>query len=93
MFKRNLLAAALLAGAAQSPVLAIQSASTAADPNIVVQGQKYEKRVVCRYEQNTGTRFPTRTCHTAKEWDDIREAQIRAAHEMFDRAVIETRRD
>ena len=56
--------------------------------SIVVTGQQHDNKVVCRFEQNTGSRFPSRTCHTNKEWDDIREQQIRTAHEMIDKPFL-----
>jgi len=82
---------AFLALACTAPASAQQPANSPTD-NIVVTGQHYENKVVCRMEQNTGTRFPTRTCHTNQQWDKMREQQLRDAHEMLDRAVIETRR-
>jgi hypothetical protein len=90
--KRILGPSAVLSVAWFAPASAQQSNGTPAD-NIVVTGQQHENKVVCRFEQNTGTRFQSRTCHTNREWDQMREQQLRAAHEMIDRAVIETRRD
>ena len=60
-----------------------QQAKGAPADNIVVTGQQYDNKVVCRYEQKTGSRFQTRTCHTNKEWDEMREQQMRAAKEMI----------
>jgi len=82
----------LLAFANITPASAQQPNNPSSD-NIVVNGQHYENKVVCRFEQNTGTRFQTRVCHTNQQWDKMREQQLRDAHEMIDRAVIETRRD
>src|SRR5206468_4333572 len=92
MLKRMAGLSALLSVAIMVPASAQQPSSTPGD-NIVVTGQHYDNKVVCRFEQNTGTRFQTRICHTNKEWDKMREQQLRDAHEMIDRAVIETRRD
>jgi hypothetical protein len=92
MVKRIVGTSAFLAFALVAPASA-QQAPAAPGDSIVVTGQQYEKKVVCRFQQNTGTRFQTRTCHTNKEWDKMREQQLRDAHEMIDRAQIETRRD
>ena len=79
----------LLTAFVVSPASA-QQPSDASSENIVVTGQHYDNRVVCRFEQNTGSRFQTRTCHTNKEWDEMREQHMRAAHEMIDRPIIST---
>ena len=92
MVKRIAGASALLLTAIAGPATAQQPTNAPAD-NIVVTGQHYDNKIVCRFEQQTGTRFQTRVCHTNKEWDQMREQQLRDAHEMIDRAVIETRRD
>ena len=75
-----------------SPVLAQQPTSAPAD-NIVVTGQQYSNKVVCRFEANTGSRLQTRICHTNKEWDEIREQNMRDAREMMDRPKISVCRD
>jgi len=76
-----------LAAAVAAPAYA-QQAHAAPNESIVVTGQQYDKRVVCRFEQQTGTRFQTRTCHTTKEWDQMREQQLRNARELIDKAAI-----
>jgi hypothetical protein len=75
-----------------APASAQQASGGPAD-DIVVTGQQYENKVVCRFEQNTGSRFQSRICHTNKEWNEIRENTLRAAHEMIDRPVVNTCRD
>ena len=86
---RHIGLSALLAATCVAPAAAQQMISSPSD-NIVVTGQEYNNKVVCRYEQDTGSRFQKRTCHTNKEWDDIREAQLRVAKEMFNQPEIET---
>src|SRR4051812_24370298 len=85
---------ALMAGVAAvcSPARAQQAQRNPGSP-IVVTGQEYNNKVVCRYEASTGSRFSSRVCHTNKEWNDIRENTLRAAHEFIDRPQIETCRD
>jgi hypothetical protein len=91
MVKRMMCMSALLGAVTAAPVSAQQASSTPAD-NIVVTGQHQESKVVCRFEQNTGTRFATRTCHTNREWDQMREQQLRSAREMIDRVQVNTAR-
>ena len=48
-------------------------------------------RTVCKRQQKTGTRFPTKTCRTAREWAEIEEAHKRQGAEMMNRPTIATR--
>ena len=89
MVTRFVATAALLAATISGSASAQQPTGTSSD-DIVVTGQQYANKVVCRYEQNTGSRFQVRTCHTNKEWDEMREQHLRAAHEMFDKPLIGT---
>jgi hypothetical protein len=58
MRKLNIVLPTLAIALAASPLSAEQaSTGTAAANEIVVKGQQYENKVVCRYQQNTGTRF------------------------------------
>jgi hypothetical protein len=82
MVTRFVATAALLAASIPGSAFAQQPYGGPSD-NIVVTGQQYDNKVVCRYEQKTGSRFQTRTCHTNKEWDEMREQQMRAAKEMI----------
>jgi hypothetical protein len=78
---------ALIVGAAAVGSSAgAQQSSPAAD--IVVTGQQYDNKVVCRSEAATGSRFQSRVCHTNKEWDEMREQERRAAHEMIDKPFL-----
>lgn len=40
-------------------------------------------RVVCKYRPQTGTRFKTKICKSAGEWDRIAEESRRAASETI----------
>jgi len=87
-----------LVGTSALLVIAIVAPASAQQPNssnetIVVTGPQFDNKVVCRFEQNTGTRFQTRICHTNKQWDKIREQQLRDAKEMLNTTIINTKRD
>lgn len=94
MRKFNIVLPALTIALAASPLSAEQaSTSTAAANEILVKGQQYEKKIVCKYQQNTGTRFATRVCNTNKVWDEMREEQLRNAREMLNKPTIDISRD
>lgn len=88
MSKSSKIALALAGLAVVSPVSAQQPTNASNEPIVI----KKDKKVVCKFEQNTGTRFQTRSCRTIEEWDAIREQQLRAAQDMINRATIDTRR-
>jgi hypothetical protein len=67
----------------QSPLHATSEGADAADA-----GQK----IICKERRKTGTRFTTRTCKTAGQWDKLAEEHRANAKEMIDRPQIETRR-
>jgi hypothetical protein len=50
------------------------------------------QRIVCKEQRKTGTRFTTKTCKTAAQWDKMAEEHRANAKEMIDRPQIETRR-
>lgn len=72
-----------------SAALAQQPASASNEPILIDK----DRKVVCRNEQVTGSRFPTRMCKTVAEWDAIREQQLRDAHELLGGPVVNTCRD
>ena len=84
-------AAALLSLAAQAPAMAEQP--------IVVNGDKIadphadDLKIVCKRTIKAGTRMQTKRCETKVEWAKMEEAAKRAGKEMFDKPMIETRRD
>ena len=88
MSKSSKIALALAGLAVVSPVSAQQPTNASNEPIVI----KKDKKVVCKFEQNTGTRFQTRSCKTIEEWDTIREQQLRAAQEMINKATIDTNR-
>lgn len=44
------------------------------------------ERMICKRQMATGTRFQTRTCRTAKQWNELAELSRRAGKEMIDKA-------
>jgi hypothetical protein len=68
------------------PAVGASAADTAAK-------ERPEQRLVCKRKPVTGTRFPTKTCRTALEWDKIAEQNKRDAAEMTNRPIVETRRE
>jgi hypothetical protein len=86
MLKRIAGLSTFLSVALAVPASAQQPSNSSPD-NIVVTGQQYDKKDVCRFEQNTGTRFLTRICHTNKQWDQMREQQQRSTREMIDQVI------
>lgn len=52
--------------AAQTAVSASEAARAAEDD-----------RVVCKSRRDTGTRFARKTCMTQRQWDEMREQQMR----------------
>jgi len=49
-----------------------------------------DNRTLCKRRQKTGTRFPTKTCRTAREWAELEEAHKRQGAEMLSRPTIAT---
>lgn len=65
------------------PMLAVVAAQT--DRPIVVEAERLRKdgaALICKSKPKTNTRFNTRTCHTATEWNQITEANRRAWQEL-----------
>jgi hypothetical protein len=88
MSKSSKIALALVGLAIALPASAQQPTNSSNEPIVI----KKDRKVVCKFEQNTGTRFQTRSCKTIEEWDTIREQQLRAAQEMINRSMVDTRR-
>jgi hypothetical protein len=51
-----------------------------------------EDRLICKHRKMTGTRFTTKTCKTAAQWERIAEESRAAANEMINRPIINTER-
>jgi hypothetical protein len=58
----------------------------------VEDGAKSEGKLICKHRKKTGTRFTTKTCKTAAQWDRISEDSRAAANEMINRPIISTER-
>jgi hypothetical protein len=54
---------------------------------------KPEEKEICKYRQKTGTRFKSKDCRTAKEWEEMAENNRAGLKEMTDRPQIEIRKD
>lgn len=76
-------ASALLASTPAAPAFAADTGAK----------EKASEKMVCKRRLKTGTRFPSKTCRTAEQWDQIAEQNKRDASEMINRPMIETRRD
>jgi hypothetical protein len=48
------------------------------------------QKIICKERRKTGTRFTTRTCKTADQWDKMAEEHRASAKEMIDRPQIPT---
>jgi len=71
---------ACLATAVAVPAHA-QQPQSGSGSNIVITGQQFENKVLCKSQASTGSRFQTRVCHTNKEWADMREQSMREMNE------------
>lgn len=49
-------------------------------------------KLICKKEAKTGTRFPTKICHTRAEWDAISEQNKRDFKDALDGPRVDTRR-
>ena len=47
--------------------------------------------MICKYRQETGTRFKTKTCRTAAQWEEIAEQNRAGLKDLVDRPQIEIR--
>jgi hypothetical protein len=70
---------AVLAGSEADPAAGVQpqtSAAAAASPAASAV-LKDDNKIICRSERHTGSRFPSRTCRTKKEWREWRTTKRR----------------
>lgn len=63
--------------------LAIAPASIASAKSAQNQDEK-----ICKRQAKTGTRFASKICHTRAEWEEITEANKRAAAEAINRPAV-----
>lgn len=68
-----------------APALSGSPAAATADG----EGQK----MVCKHQKSSTSRVPKKTCRARAEWDAIEEGAKKAAAQMMNRPVIETRRE
>jgi hypothetical protein len=50
------------------------------------------ERMICKYRQETGTRFKAKVCKTAAQWEEMAENNRSGLKEMVDRPQIEIRK-
>ncbi len=84
---RTILCTAVVLGAL------LQSAPALAEKNSDTAVVNPKDRMVCKRTQRTGTRFDTKICKTAGQWDAIAEEHRRNVSELANRPIIETRRN
>lgn len=46
-------------------------------------------RMICKYRQETGTRFKAKMCKTAAQWEEMAEQNRAGLKELVDRPQIE----
>lgn len=46
-------------------------------------------RMICKYQLQTGTRFKTKVCKTAAQWEEMAEQNRAGLKELVDRPQIE----
>lgn len=46
-------------------------------------------RMICKYRQETGTRFKAKVCKTAAQWEEMAEQNRAGLKELVDRPQIE----
>lgn len=81
----SLSAAAWLLSAA--PALAAVSVDATATADAT------KDKMICKRTQRTGTRFYTKVCKTAGQWEALAEQHKRDAREMIDRPQVNIQRD
>jgi hypothetical protein len=68
--------------------MALSAASVDADPAAKTPTRAKADKLQCKNKPATGTRFPSKTCRTAEQWEMIAEQNRRAAGEMVDRPAL-----
>ena len=56
-----------------------------ATPSIASAAEDSDEKIICKREQRTGTRFPTKLCYSRADWDRLAESAKRSASESFAR--------
>jgi hypothetical protein len=74
-------------------VLTLIGFSLAAGPAAfagATQNGKDSEDKICKRQAKTGTRFASKICYTKAQWEEITEANKRAAAENFNKPTIST---
>lgn len=70
-------------------MIAILPVAISASANAsATQAKPDEDRMICKYRQETGTRFRSKVCKTAAQWDEMAEQHRSGAKELVDRPQI-----
>lgn len=67
-----------------SPVTSAANASSAPS-----KAKADDDRMICKYRQETGTRFKSKTYKTAAQWEEMAEQNRAGLKELVDRPQIE----
>ena len=71
---------------AAAVVLALAlTGSFIAPPSALYAEAKAGKKIVCKHRQRTGTRFKTKMCKTAEQWEEMAEQGRSGIKELVDR--------
>jgi len=76
-----------------SPGVSYAGDSTSGQATPVAEAKVAAKdpdRIVCRSEEATGSRIPSKVCHTAREWDQMREDARKNTQDFQDRGNTTT---
>ncbi|MFZ1367262.1 MAG: hypothetical protein WAR58_07320 [Sphingorhabdus sp.] len=63
-----------------------------ANPAFASNNADEGERLICKRQQETGSRFGKKVCKTAKEWEEMSEQHRRGLGEMVNRPQIEIRK-
>lgn len=72
-------------------IAAILATAMPAAAQSVDAEDRAEERLVCKKQKKTGTRFTSRTCMTAKAWEEQAERYRREGKSMIDNASAQAK--
>jgi hypothetical protein len=74
----------IMAAAATVAIMATPAGHASSSPKAKADGD----RMVCKYRQETGTRFKKKTCMTAAQWEEMANNHQAGLKETVDRPKI-----
>ena len=83
-----LAAIALGAAVAGAPAAALAGAATPSDAKNPTA--KDPDKIVCRNDETTGSRIPTRVCHSQRDWDAMSSDSREKIQDIQDRSTTAT---